>query len=169
MCVCVFIWLVMWKEWIYCGINVTYKTFGSVVHEAELETLLVFKGLGQRVTQRVWGQHSLSTLLELTEDTLQGPEGNQEQLNIILIKKKATRSSSNKPNYNTWTESNPNTRPDVFTRWPLKRRRCRRPRGRNELRDVSDSSWRCPTAREPTGTNWPSWRTIAFYTNVVGC
>lgn len=75
----------MWKEWIYRGINVTYKTFGSVVHEAELETLLVFKGLGQRVTQRVWGQHSLSTLLELTEDTLQGPEGNQEQLNNILV------------------------------------------------------------------------------------
>lgn len=61
-----------------------YKTFGSVVHEAELETLLVFKGLGQRQAQRVWGQYSLPTLLELTEDALPRREENQKQLSILF-------------------------------------------------------------------------------------
>lgn len=35
------------------GIKETYKTFSCVIHEAELETLLVFKSLGQCMAQRV--------------------------------------------------------------------------------------------------------------------
>lgn len=53
------------------GTRSTYETLGGVVHQAELETLLIFKGLGQGVSQAVGGQHALPALLELAEDALE--------------------------------------------------------------------------------------------------
>lgn len=48
----------------------TYEALCSIVHEAQLEALLVLKGLCQGVTQVVRGQRPLSALLELGENTL---------------------------------------------------------------------------------------------------
>lgn len=49
----------------------TYKALGGVVHQAELEALLILEGFSQGVSQAVGGQHSLSALLELTEYALE--------------------------------------------------------------------------------------------------
>lgn len=49
----------------------TYKALGGVIHQAELETLLIFKSFGQGVSQAVGGQHALPALLELAEYTLE--------------------------------------------------------------------------------------------------
>ncbi len=48
----------------------TYKALGGIVHEAQLEALLVLKGLCQGVTQVVRGQGALPTVLELGENAL---------------------------------------------------------------------------------------------------
>lgn len=48
----------------------TYKTLGGIIHEAQLEALLVLKGLCQGVTQVVGGQGSFATVLELGKNTL---------------------------------------------------------------------------------------------------
>ena len=48
----------------------TYKALCGIVHEAQLEALLVLKGLCQGVTQVVRGQGALPTVLELGENTL---------------------------------------------------------------------------------------------------
>lgn len=48
----------------------TYKALCGIIHEAQLEALLVLKGLRQGVTQVVRGQGSLPTVLELGENTL---------------------------------------------------------------------------------------------------
>lgn len=48
----------------------TYKTLRGIIHEAQLEALLVLKGLCQGVTQVVGGQGSFSTVLELGKNTL---------------------------------------------------------------------------------------------------
>lgn len=48
----------------------TYKALCGVVHEAQLEALLVLKGLCQGVTQVVGGQGALPTVLELGENAL---------------------------------------------------------------------------------------------------
>lgn len=50
----------------------TYKALSSVIHQAELEALLILKGFSEGVPQAVGGQHALSALLELAEDTLKG-------------------------------------------------------------------------------------------------
>lgn len=49
----------------------TYEALGSVIHQAELEALLIFKSFGQSVTQAVGGQHALPALLELAEYALE--------------------------------------------------------------------------------------------------
>lgn len=48
----------------------TYKALCGIIHEAQLEALLVLKGLCQGVTQVVRGQGALPTLLELGENAL---------------------------------------------------------------------------------------------------
>ncbi len=48
----------------------TYKALCGIIHEAQLEALLVLKGLCQGVTQVVGGQGSLPTVLELGENAL---------------------------------------------------------------------------------------------------
>ncbi len=48
----------------------TYKALCGIVHEAQLEALLVLKGLCQGVTQVVRGQGALPTVLELGENAL---------------------------------------------------------------------------------------------------
>jgi len=48
----------------------TYKALSSIIHEAQLEALLVLKGLCQGVTQVVRGQGTLPTVLELGENAL---------------------------------------------------------------------------------------------------
>lgn len=48
----------------------TYKALCGIIHEAQLEALLVLKGLCQGVTQVVRGQGALPTVLELGENTL---------------------------------------------------------------------------------------------------
>lgn len=49
----------------------TYKALGGVIHQAELESLLIFKSFSQGVSQAVGGQHALPALLELAEYTLE--------------------------------------------------------------------------------------------------
>lgn len=49
----------------------TYEALGGVIHQAELETLLIFKSFRQGVSQAVGGKHALPALLELAEDTLE--------------------------------------------------------------------------------------------------
>lgn len=53
----------------------THKAFRGIVHEAQLEAVLVLKGLRQGVTQVVGGQGALPTVLELGKNTLKGGEG----------------------------------------------------------------------------------------------
>lgn len=48
----------------------TYKALCGIIHEAQLEALLVLKGLCQGVTQIVRGQGALPTVLELGENAL---------------------------------------------------------------------------------------------------
>jgi hypothetical protein len=48
----------------------TYEALGRVVHEAELEALLVEKGLGQRPAEGVRGQSRLLAELQLSEQLL---------------------------------------------------------------------------------------------------
>lgn len=48
----------------------TYKALCGIIHEAQLEALLVLKGLCQGVTQVVRGQGTLPTVLELGENAL---------------------------------------------------------------------------------------------------
>lgn len=57
----------------------TYKAFGSVVHQAQLEPLLVFEGFCQSVTEAVGGKHALSALLKLAEYTLKNSINNRIQ------------------------------------------------------------------------------------------
>lgn len=52
----------------------TYKAFRGIVHEAQLEAMLVLKGLRQGMTQVVGGQGALPTVLELGKNTLKGGE-----------------------------------------------------------------------------------------------
>lgn len=49
----------------------TYKALRGIIHEAQLEALLVLKGLCQGVTQVVRGQGALPTVLELGENALE--------------------------------------------------------------------------------------------------
>lgn len=53
----------------------TYKTFGSIIHQAKLEALLIFEGFSKGVTQAVGGEHTLPTLLKLAEYTLKTNNG----------------------------------------------------------------------------------------------
>ena len=53
----------------------TYKALCGIIHEAQLEALLVLKGLCQGVTQVVRGQGSLPTVLELGENALKKRAG----------------------------------------------------------------------------------------------
>jgi len=48
----------------------THKTFSSIVHDAQLETLLILKRLGQSSAQGIRRQHLLTATLKLVEDTL---------------------------------------------------------------------------------------------------
>ena len=49
----------------------TYKALSSIIHQAKLETLLILKSFSQSIAQAVWGEHTLSALLKLAEDTLE--------------------------------------------------------------------------------------------------
>lgn len=51
-----------------------HKALGGVVHDAQLEALLVLEGLGQGAPQGVRGQHLLTAVLELGEDALEKEE-----------------------------------------------------------------------------------------------
>lgn len=64
----------------------TYETLCSIIHEAELEALLIFKGLGQSMTQGVWWQSPFSTLLELTENALQKEKEAKHVINLTTQK-----------------------------------------------------------------------------------
>lgn len=55
----------------------THKAFCSVVHDAQLETLLVLEGLCQSAAEGVWRQHSLTAELELGEDALHKDKNTQ--------------------------------------------------------------------------------------------
>ena len=48
----------------------SYEALGRVVHDAELEALLVLEGLGQGAAQGVRRQHLLTAELELSKDAL---------------------------------------------------------------------------------------------------
>lgn len=48
----------------------SYKALGGVVHQAQLEALLVLKGFSEGVSQAVRGEDALSALLKLAENTL---------------------------------------------------------------------------------------------------
>lgn len=58
------------------GTSWTYKAFGSVVHQAQLESLLVLEGFCQSVPEAVGGKHALSALLKLAEYTLKKSTNN---------------------------------------------------------------------------------------------
>lgn len=47
-----------------------YETLGRVVHDAQLEALLVLEGFGQSAAQSVRWEHLLTAELELGEDAL---------------------------------------------------------------------------------------------------
>ena len=48
----------------------THKALSSVIHQAELEALLILKSFSEGITQAVRGKHALSALLKLAENTL---------------------------------------------------------------------------------------------------
>lgn len=50
--------------------SLTHKAFGSVVHQAQLEALLVLESFSQSVSEAVGGKHALPALLKLAENTL---------------------------------------------------------------------------------------------------
>lgn len=56
------------------GRSGTYETFGGVVHETELEPLLIEERLGQRPSQRVGRQGRLVAVLQLGKQFLQSDE-----------------------------------------------------------------------------------------------
>lgn len=104
----------------------TYKAFGSVVHQAQLEALLVLESFRQSVAEAVGGKHALPALLELAENALEernprsGTDLGLQPSAGGLIKSCVVQTR----------EQNQ----------PLKRRRCRRPPDRSDLRGASDSS-----------------------------
>ena len=54
----------------HCDGVSTYEALGSIVHQAQLEALLVLEGFSQSVPQAVGGKHALPALLKLAEYTL---------------------------------------------------------------------------------------------------
>lgn len=48
----------------------TYKTFSSIIHDAQLEALLILKCLCKSSTQSIRRKHLLTATLKLVEDTL---------------------------------------------------------------------------------------------------
>lgn len=48
----------------------THKTFSSIIHDAQLEALLILKGLCKSSAQGIRRQYLLTATLKLVEDTL---------------------------------------------------------------------------------------------------
>lgn len=71
----------------------TYKALSSIVHQAQLKTLLILKGFSQGVTQAVRGQYTLPTLLKLAEYTLKKKTININKKKSDNIQKAQTDSS----------------------------------------------------------------------------
>lgn len=58
------------KKWWDGDKNKSYKTLSRVVHDAQLEALLVLEGFGQSAAQSVRREHLFTAELELGEDAL---------------------------------------------------------------------------------------------------
>ncbi len=61
----------------------SYETLGRVVHDAQLEALLVLEGFGQSAAQSVRWEHLLTAELELGKDALKpqtAPQSKDEKL-----------------------------------------------------------------------------------------
>lgn len=52
----------------------TYEALGRVVHDPQLEALLILEGLGQGAAQGIGGQDFLAAVLELRKDALRGEQ-----------------------------------------------------------------------------------------------
>lgn len=48
----------------------THKALSSIIHQAKLEALLIFKGFSEGISQAVRGEDTLSALLKLAENAL---------------------------------------------------------------------------------------------------
>lgn len=65
-------WLYFTLLWLrFSGTVSTYKAFSSVIHQAELEALLILKSFSQGVSQAVRGKYALPALLKLAEYALE--------------------------------------------------------------------------------------------------
>lgn len=134
----------------------TYKALCGIVHEAQLEALLVLKGLCQGVTQVVRGQGSLPTVLELGENTLKKRTRTCLSMDCgTFCLSKAFVSASLL-----------NTQSEYVTQWvhktnsffskgihrqyqPLMHKRCMTLLNRSVLVAASSCVWRCPAAIVP--------------------
>lgn len=64
----------------FSGTVSTYKAFSSIIHQAELEALLIFKSFSQGVSQAVRRKYTLPALLKLAEYALE----KRKQTKIII-------------------------------------------------------------------------------------
>lgn len=105
----------------------THKAFGGIVHEAQLEAMLVLKGLRQGVTQVVGGQGALPTVLELGKNTLKGGgEGSCLDVSDANAEKWEPGALKRTFNAQKMQESPRQKCPGSFLRLRLKMSRCQR-------------------------------------------
>lgn len=65
----------------------TYKTLSSIIHDTQLEALLILKRFCKGTAQGIRWQYFLTATLKLVEDTL-----TEEEKNVIFVVKIITQS-----------------------------------------------------------------------------
>lgn len=104
-----------------------HKAFGGIVHEAQLEAMLVLKGLRQGVTQVVGGQGALPAVLELGKNTLKGgDEGSGWEVSYVNAEEREPGALKQTFNAQKMQESPRQKCPGSFLRLRLKMSRCQR-------------------------------------------
>lgn len=88
-----------------------YEALGGVVHDAQLEALLVLEALGQRAAQRVGRQNLLTAELELGKNVLEesrqrvrtGPEPGRDRAELLVLTFRAQKMQES--SRHLWEES----------------------------------------------------------------
>lgn len=83
----------------------SYETLGRVVHDAQLEALLVLEGFGQSAAQSVRWEHLLTAELELGKDALKpqtAPQSKNEKL--MQLRHTTAHDSFHQPARSLWRE-----------------------------------------------------------------
>lgn len=141
-----------------CGVATgTYKALCGIVHEAQLEALLVLKGLCQGMTQVVRGQGSLPTVLELGENTLKrttrtwlhADNGAFCLLKVLLLGAQSGHVTQTVSHVHD-NKREPELKHTSDCILPLMHKRCMTLPDRSVRVAASSCVWRCPAAKVPT-------------------